>query len=53
MEGLAFVAGIGGGILLILLAVWAIKSIWHPKHKRRTNLSEIPNSIAPGSTLQV
>jgi hypothetical protein len=35
MVGLAFLVGIGGGGLLIGLAIWVIKSIWHPKHKNR------------------
>jgi len=52
MEGLAYLVGIGGGLLLIGLAIWVIKSIWHPKHKRRTNPSEVPNPIPSEGTLQ-
>jgi hypothetical protein len=35
MEGLAVLTGIGGGLLVLVLAIWAIKSIWHPKQKNR------------------
>ena len=52
MEGLAYLVGIGGGLLLIGLAIWVIKSIWHPKHKRRPNPSEIPDPIQSEGTLQ-
>ena len=45
MEGLAYLVGIGGGILLIVLAVLVIKSIWHPNHKRKTKPSVVAGTI--------
>jgi hypothetical protein len=53
MVGLAFVVGIGGGALLIAFAVWLIKSIWHPKHKKGIKPSEGTDSIPQTGTLQV
>ena len=35
MGGLAALTGIGGGALVLVLAIWAIKSIWHPKQRNR------------------
>ncbi len=35
MEGLAVLTGIGGGVLVVVLAIWAIKSIWNPKQRNR------------------
>jgi hypothetical protein len=53
MEGLAYLVGIGGGILLIVLAVLLIKSIWNPRHKRKANPSKVPGSIQTDGTLQI
>jgi hypothetical protein len=53
LVGLAFLVGIGGGGLLIALTIWAIKSIWHPKHKKRIKPAEGTDSIPQGGTLQV
>jgi hypothetical protein len=41
LTGLAYLVGIGGGLLAVGLAVWLIKAIWHPKpSKRRQTLGE-------------
>jgi hypothetical protein len=53
MEGLAYLVGIGGGILLITLAVLTIKRIWHPDRKRRAKPSGVPDTIPAEGTLQV
>ena len=53
MVGLAYLVGIGGGILLIGLAIGVIKSIWHPKHKKRIKPSEGTDSIPQEGTLQI
>lgn len=53
MEGLAYVVGIGGGILLITLAIWGVKSIWHPKNKKRIKPSEGNFSTPQEGTLQI
>ena len=53
MEALAYVVGIGGGFLLITLAIWAIKSIWHPKQKKRIKPSEGNYSAPQEGTLQI
>ena len=52
MVGLSFLVGIGGGVLLIILAVGLIKSIWHPKPKNRIKPSETNDQIPQGHTLQ-
>jgi sterol desaturase/sphingolipid hydroxylase (fatty acid hydroxylase superfamily) len=52
MVGLAFLVGIGGGGLVIAFAVWLIKSIWHPKHKKRIKPSEGTDSIPQEGALQ-
>jgi hypothetical protein len=52
MVGLSFLVGIGGGVLLIVLAVGLIKSIWHPKPKNRIKPSETNDQIPQGHTLQ-
>jgi hypothetical protein len=52
MVGLAFLVGIGGGGLVIAFAVWLIKSIWHPKHKKRIKPSEGTDSIPKEGALQ-
>jgi hypothetical protein len=53
MVGLAFLVGIGGGSLLIGLAIWVIKSIWHPKHKQRIKPSTGSESIPQKGSLQI
>lgn len=53
MEGLAYLVGIGGGILLITLAVLVIKRIWNPKHKNRAKPSGVPGALPAEGTLQV
>jgi len=53
MEALAYVVGIGGGILLITLAFLAIKSIWHPKNKKRIKPSEGNYPTPQEGTLQI
>jgi hypothetical protein len=53
MEALAYLVGIGGGILLILLAVLAIKSIWHPKHRVRIKSPKAPETMPQESPLQI
>ena len=53
MVGLAYLVGIGGGILLIGLAIGVIKSIWHPKYKKRIKPSEGTDSIPQEGTLQI
>ena len=53
MEGLAAAVGIGGGILLITLAIWAIKSIWHPKQKKRIKPSESNYPTPQEGSLQI
>jgi len=53
MEALAFVVGIGGGFLLITLAIWAIRSIWHPKQKKRMKPSEGNYPTPQEGTLQI
>jgi hypothetical protein len=45
MVGFAAVTGIGGAGLVIAFAIWAIKSIWHPKPKKRIKPSESTVSI--------
>jgi hypothetical protein len=52
MVGLSAIVGIGGGVLLIVLAVGLIKSIWHPKPKNRIKPSETNDPIPQGSILQ-
>ena len=53
MVGLAVLTGIGGGALVIALAVWLIKRIWHPKHKKRMKPPEAADSIPQEGTLRV
>ena len=52
MVGLAFLVGIGGGGLLIGLAIWVIKGIWHPRPKKRIKTSIGADSIPQKGTLQ-
>lgn len=52
MVGLAFLVGIGGGGLLIGLAIWVIKGIWHPRPKKRIKPSIGTNSTVQKGTLQ-
>jgi hypothetical protein len=52
MEGLAFLAGIGGVGLVIWLAILLIKSIQHPKRKKKITPSESTDSVLRKSTLQ-
>jgi hypothetical protein len=49
---LSVLAGVGGGGLIIWIAISAIKSIWHPKAKKRKKPSEGTNFIPQESTLQ-
>lgn len=53
MEGLAYLVGIGGGILLITLAILVIKRIWNPKRKNRAKPSGVPGALPAEGTLQV
>jgi hypothetical protein len=53
MIGLSFIVGIGGGALLIVLAVGLIKRIWHPKPKKIAAPSEGTDSNPKERTLQV
>lgn len=53
MVGLAFLTGIGGAGLLVGLAIWAIKSIWHQNNKKRIKPSEGTYSKPQESTLQI
>jgi hypothetical protein len=51
--GLAYLVGIGGGGLLITLAIWAIKSIWNPKHRKRIKSPKGTDPIPQAGTLKV
>ncbi len=53
MVGLAYVAGIGGAGLVVAFAIWAIKSIWHPKPKKRIKPAEGTYSTPREGTLQI
>jgi uncharacterized transporter YbjL len=52
MIGLSFIVGIGGGALIIVLMIGLIKSIWHPKHKKKIIPSEGTDSISQTGSLQ-
>jgi hypothetical protein len=53
MIGLSAIVCVGGGALLIVLAVGLIKRIWHPKPKKITEPSEGTDAIPKERTLQV
>jgi hypothetical protein len=52
MVGLASIAGIGGAGLIIASAILVLKSIWHPKHKKRIKSPEGTYSRQKEATLQ-
>jgi hypothetical protein len=52
MIGLSFIVGIGGGALIIVLMIGLIKSIWHPKHKKKIIPSVGTDSISQTGSLQ-
>jgi hypothetical protein len=53
MGGLAALVGIGGGALIIVLAILVIKSIWHPRRVKRIKTSKDTNPIPQKSAIQI
>jgi hypothetical protein len=53
MEGLAYLVGIGGGVLLIGLTIWVIKSIWHPRRVKPIKPPEDTDPIPQGGAVQI
>jgi hypothetical protein len=53
MQGLAALVGIGGGVLIVVLAILVIKSIWNPRRVKRIKTSKDTNPIPQKSAIQV
>ncbi len=53
MTGLAALAGIGGGGLVIGLTIWAIRKIWGPRSARKTKPPEVTDSSFTKGTYRV
>ena len=53
MQGLAALVGIGGGVLIVVLAILVIKSIWNPRRVKRIKTSKDTNTIPQKSAIQI
>ncbi|MBN2862439.1 MAG: hypothetical protein JXN62_04700 [Bacteroidales bacterium] len=53
MVGLAALVGVGGGVLVIALAIKGIRSIWRPKPKNRIKPADNAETVFPAGTYRI